>query len=38
MNRERLASFLTAPYPLRLFDSLDSTNSYAKQWAAEGAP
>jgi len=38
MNRERLASFLTAPYPLRLFDSLDSTNSYAKKWAAEGAP
>ncbi|MDD4080783.1 MAG: biotin--[acetyl-CoA-carboxylase] ligase [Eubacteriales bacterium] len=38
MNQERLQSFLSQPHPLRCFEALDSTNTYAKAWAREGAP
>ena len=38
MNRQKLEALLGDQWPLCVFDSLDSTNTYAKSWAARGAP
>lgn len=38
MERERLIKALGGPGYLRRFDEIDSTNTYAKAWAREGAP
>ena len=38
MNQERVQAFLGQALPVRCFSSLDSTNTYAKRWAAQGAP
>ena len=37
LNHERIQRFLKRPVTLRVFDSIDSTNTYAKAWAREGA-
>ena len=38
LNDERIQRYLKHPVSLRVFDSIDSTNTYAKAWAREGAP
>ncbi len=38
MNCQRILQALDTPAPLRCFDSVDSTNLQAKQWARQGAP
>ena len=38
MDSGRIAALLGQEWPLRCFDSIDSTNTLAKQWAREGAP
>ena len=38
MDSGRIATLLGQECPLRCFDSIDSTNILAKQWAREGAP
>lgn len=38
MNPQNIQRHLGQPLPMRCFASLDSTNAYAKRWAAAGAP
>lgn len=38
MNQARLKALLGQELPMRCFSTLDSTNTYAKRWAVQGAP
>lgn len=38
MDARRMQALMGEGWPLRCFDSIDSTNTHAKAWAREGAP